>query len=172
MWTTWFCHSKCSVPVEGEDLESMTNGPKLQVIESVRRINYHFPQASWMVIFSHCLICDSRCSILHSGCQTSHKPRRGSTWSIHPVCQGFESFLCLFVPLITFFGWVKSLLLWAQEQRMWCEHPRRTFYFIFIIFCDDFIIPLGLTFPHHCFSPFLFLQHPLLWFLRLFIPAA
>lgn len=74
-----------------------------------------------------------------------------------------ESFLCLFVPLITFSGWVKSLLLWAQEQRMCCEHPRRTFYFILILFCDDFIIPLCVSFSPDCFSPFAFFGALLFW---------
>lgn len=35
---------------------------------------------------------------------------------------------------------------------MCSEHPRRTFYFIFIIFCDDFIIPSRQSFCQNCFS--------------------
>lgn len=36
---------------------------------------------------------------------------------------------------------------------MYGEHPRRTFYFIFIISCDDFIIPLCLSFSKIVFFP-------------------
>lgn len=137
------------------------------MIESAKRINYRFPHASWMVISSPWLICDSHPCVLHSAV----RPITSQAWEalgqyIHCV-ELWVIFMFVCSPYY-FLGWVKSLLLWAQEWRMCCEHPRRTFYFIFIIFCDDFIIPLCLSFSQNCFSPFLFLQHRLLWFLHLF----
>lgn len=116
----------------GRSRINMTNGAKLQVIESASRINYHFLHASWMVISSPCLMCDSH-RVLHSGYQTNHKPRLGSTWSICPVRQALSNFDVRFVPLITFSGWVKSLLLLAQEGRMGCEYLRHNF-ILFLLF--------------------------------------
>lgn len=131
---------------------NMTNGPELQVVESARRINYHLPPASRMVIPSHCLICDGQ----RVFATAAVRPITNHTWEAfgqYIQCFKFGVILRLFVPLIIFSGWVKSLLLGTQEQRMDCEHPRCTFYFIFILFCDDFIIPLCLSFPQNCPPP-------------------
>lgn len=136
---------------------NMTNGPELQVVESARRINYHLPPASRMVIPSHCLICDGQ----RVFATAAVRPITNHTWEAfgqYIQCFKFGVILRLFVPLIIFSGWVKSLLLGTQEQRMDCEHPRCTFYFIFILFCDDFIIPLCLSFPQNCPPRNLFLS--------------
>ena len=89
------------------------------------------------------------------------RPITNHTWEAfgqYIQCFKFGVILCLFVPLITFSGWVKSLLLWTQEQRMDCEHPRRTFYlFIFVVMASLF--PYAWVFPKilWCFfSPFSF----------------
>ena len=80
----------------------MTNGSELQVVESAERINYHLPPASWMVISSHCLICDGQRCVCHSGCQTNHKPHLGSIWSTPPVFQVRSHFyVCLFPLLLS-----------------------------------------------------------------------
>lgn len=158
MWTTWFCHWKCSVPVKVGDQDQYDEWIWAPSGRISREDKLSPPS---------CLLDGNFFSLSHLWWPTLCLPQRLSDQSQttpgkHLVntssVSSSESFLCLFVPLITFSGWVKSLLLWAQEQRMDCEHPRRTFYFIFILFCDDFIIPLCLSFSQNCyfFSPFSF----------------
>lgn len=174
MWTTWFCHWKCSVPVKVEDQDQydewiwapsgrISREDKLSPPSCLLDGNFFLLSHLWWPTL--CLP-----QRLSDQSQTTPGKHLVNTSSV----SSSESFLCLFVPLITFSGWVKSLLLWAQEQRMDCEHPRRTFYFIFILFCEDFIILLCLSFSQNCyfFSPFFFLQYRLLWLAHLLSPAA
>lgn len=156
MWTTWFCHWKCSGYYQGGRMWSIwLNGSELQVVESAKRINYHLPPASRMVIPSHCLICDGQRCVCHSGYQTNHKPHLGSIWSIHPVFQVRSHFM--FVCSL-YFLWLSKIITLdsGTENGLWTPGG---VHFIFILFCDDFIIPLCLSFSQNFvgfFFPFSF----------------
>lgn len=149
---------------------NMTNGSELQVVESAKRINYHLPPASRMVIPS----------LSHLWWPTlvfataAIRPITNHTWEAFghtPVFQ-VRVILCLFVPLLLSLGWRAPLLLWTQN-REWTVNTRGV-HFIFILFCDDFIIPLCLSFSQNFvgfFFPLFLLQH-YLWLAHLWSPAA
>lgn len=148
---------------------NMTNGPELQVVESAKRINYHLPPASRMVISSHCLIGDSQRCVCPSGCQTSHKPHLGSIWSTHPVFQArsHSTFVCS--PY--YFLWLSKIsITWdsGTENGLWTPEVCILFYFYsFLWWLHYSLMPefFPKLFPHP--PTFFFLQHLLLWLAHL-----
>ena len=135
---------------------NMTNGSELQVVESAKRINYHLPPASRMVISSHCLICDGQHCVCHSSYQTNHKPHLGSIWSIHPVFQVRSHFMFVCSPY--YFLWLSKISITLDsgtENGLWTPKA----YILFIFFVMASLFPYAWVFPKilWCFfSPFSF----------------
>lgn len=174
MWTTWFCHWKCSVPVKVGDQDQYDEwiwAPSGRISKEDK-----LPPPS-------CLSDGNFFSLSHLWWPTLRLPQRlsdqsqtphlGSIWSIHPVFQVRSHFMFVCSPY--YFLWLSKISITLDsgtENGLWTPEA----YILFLFFCVWWLhySLMPEFFPKFCgfFSPFFFLQHHLLWLAHLWSPAA